>query len=62
MSEDQINVKITPLFTFGLTKKDHEIVIKEGQTIILRYWSWRKFGFMRKAITIKDGDVQVEVI
>jgi hypothetical protein len=49
----------TPFFSFGFKKSDNEIRLEEGETIILRYWSWRKFGFVRKSLKLVDGVVVV---
>ena len=49
----------TPLFSFGVKKSDNEIRLKEGETVILRYWSWRKLGFVRKQLRLVDGVVVV---
>ena len=61
MSEDSFSVG-SPLFKIGWSRKDHTLVIEEGQTIIMRSWSWRKFGYIRKAITLKDGKIEVQII
>ena len=58
---DEVNIK-TPLFSFGIKKKEFVLTLNEGETKILRYWSWRKFGYIRKAVTLKDGEIQVQVI
>ncbi len=49
-------------FHFGFTKKDNQIKLNEGETILLRYWSWRKMGHIRKAYTLKDGKVHIQRI
>ena len=59
MSRDEIRVR-TPIFSFGISKNDNEIKLKEGETILLRYWSWRKLGYVRKALTLVDGKVEVQ--
>ncbi len=59
MSDDSVSVK-TPLFSFGISKHDEQIKLKEGDTILLRYWSWRKFGYIRKAYSLVDGKVKVQ--
>jgi len=61
MSEDSFKIGI-PLFKFGFTRKDHSFEIKEGQTIIMRVWQWKRLGYMKKAITLKDGRIEVQVI
>ena len=61
MSTDEFNVR-TPLFSFGIKKSEKKIVINEGDTVIIRSWSWRKFAFIRKAVTVKDGKPEVLVL
>jgi hypothetical protein len=61
MSEDSFRFH-TPLFGVGLTKRDNEIKLKEGESVILRYWSWRKFGYIRKLVRIVDGKVEVTIL
>lgn len=61
MSEDQVRVR-TPIFSIGFSKKDHSFVIKEGQTIIMRVWKWKRLGYMKKAVTLKNGKIEVQVI
>jgi len=58
MSEDSIGIS-TPFFSFSLTKKENHIKIQEGETILLRYWSWRKFGYVKKVMTLNNGVVAV---
>jgi len=60
MSEDSFHLSILKLFSFGVTKHDTQIKLNEGETILLRYWSWRKFGYIRKAYTLKDGKVHMQ--
>ena len=61
MPETSFNVGI-PFFKVGWTLKDHSFTIKEGQTIVMRSWKWRKLGYIRKAITLKDGKIEVQII
>ena len=61
MSEDEFRLR-TPIFSFGVSKKEHQIILKEGETVIIRSWSWKKFGYIRKAITILGNKVQVEIV
>lgn len=58
-TDDEMSIK-TPFFSFGIHKKEHQTVIKEGETIIIREWKWKKFGYSKKAITIKDGKIYVK--
>lgn len=61
MSEDSLNVK-TPLFSFGVLKKESKIIINEGDTILIRSWSWRKWTFIRKAVTVRNGKIEVVIL
>jgi len=58
---DEVNVK-TPLFSFGVKKQEQYFEVEEGKRYILRFWSWRKFGYIKKLITVRDGRLIVEVI
>lgn len=60
MSEDSFNFSFLKLFSFGFTKHDNPIKLNEGETIILRYWSWRRLGHIRKAYTMKDGKTHMQ--
>lgn len=62
MSSDSFNFSMLKLFSFGFSKSDSQIKLNEGETILLRYWSWKKFGYIRKALTLKDGKVEVQRI
>lgn len=46
----------------GFSSKSTGYKVKEGDKLILRYWSWRKFGFIRKLLTIKKDSVEVEIL
>lgn len=59
-SSDSFNFSLLKLFSFGFSKTDSAIKINEGETILLRYWSWRKMGYNRKAYTCKDGKITME--
>jgi len=61
LSKDSFHFKI-PFFSFDVSKHDEQIKLKEGETILLRYWNWIKFGYIRKALTLVDGKVQVQRI
>lgn len=61
MSTDEVNVK-TPLFSFGISKSEKEIIINEGDTVIIRSWSWKKFKFDRKAVTVTNGKPEVTML
>ena len=61
MSEDSFTLG-TPILKLGWTRKDHSFEIKEGQTIIMRVWQWRRMGYMKKAITLNNGKIKVQVI
>ena len=60
MSSDSFNFSLLKLFSFGFTKTDSVIKINEGETIILRYWSWKKMGYIRKAYSRKGNKVRME--
>ena len=60
MSSDSFKFDFFRLISFGFSKTDTEIKLNEGETIILRHWSWRKFGHIRKAYTLKDGKVTMQ--
>ncbi len=60
MAEDSFNFSLLKLFSFGYSKHDEQIKLKEGETILLRYWSWRKLGYIRKAYTLMDGKVSMQ--
>jgi len=37
--------------------------LKKGETKILSFWSWKRCGFMQKAIRLDDnGDISVTII
>jgi hypothetical protein len=61
MSDDSVAIK-TPIVSVGIRKKEQEIIIKEGDTIIIREWNWRKFRSIKKAVTKTDGKIFVQVI
>lgn len=61
MSSDDIQVR-TPVFSFGLSKKEHQTILKNGDTLIVREWKWRRFGYIKKAVTIQDGKIHIQVI
>ena len=61
MSEDSFRIGGFG-FHFGISKKDNQIKLNEGETILLRYWSWRKFGHVHKAYSLQDGKVHVQRI
>jgi len=59
-NKDEVYIK-TAFFTFGV-KTNHQVSIQEGQTIFLKSWSWKKFGWIRKAITNNHGVIEVRII
>ena len=62
MSEDSFRIR-TPLFSFGITKKEVETEITIGKPVLLKFWSWKKIGHIRKLITVKeDLTVVVQVL
>ena len=61
MTEDSFHIGI-PFFKIGWSSKDHQFEIKEGQTIIMRVWKWRKLGYIRKAVTLSEGKIKVKII
>lgn len=60
MSADSFNFSLLKLFSFGFSKSDSTIKLNEGETILLRYWNWRKFGYIRKAYTLNDGKIHIQ--
>lgn len=58
MSEDRFKIGFLG-FNLSLTKKDNQIKLKEGETILLRYWNWKKFGYIRKAYSLHKGRLRV---
>ncbi len=56
MSEDKLNIGGLG-FNFGISKKDEQIKLKEGEVVILRHWNWKVFGYIRRAYTLKNGKV-----
>lgn len=60
MNTDTFSFSLLKLFTIGFSKTDSTIKINEGETILLRYWSWKKFGYIRKAYTLKDGKIKIQ--
>ncbi len=60
MNKDTFHLSFFKLFTLGVTKHDSQIKLNEGETILLRYWSWRKLGYIRKAYTLKSGKVHMQ--
>ncbi len=61
MSEDSFHVK-TPIVSMGVTRKEHILEVEEGQSYLIRAWNWRKFGFIYKLLTVKDGELIVKVM
>lgn len=59
-NEDQVYIQ-TPFFTFGV-KTNHKITVEPGQTILIKAWSWRKFGWIKKAVTNNAGVIEVKII
>lgn len=60
MSNDSFNFSLLKLFSFGFSKSDSQIKINEGETILLRYWSWKKLGYIRKAYTLMKGKITMQ--
>jgi len=49
-------------FSFGIPRPE-AIKLIAGESVIISYWSWRKFGFVRKLVYVcDDGDVDVTVL
>ncbi|MDE1814716.1 MAG: hypothetical protein KGH87_08925 [Thaumarchaeota archaeon] len=61
MSQSQIDLQTPFGILFGF-KQEHQTTIQEGQSLIIKIWSWRKFGFIQKSVTLKDGKITVEVL
>lgn len=45
-------------FDFHINKK--QAVLRRGETALIKYWSWRKFRMLTKAVTI-EHDYTVRV-
>lgn len=60
MSEDSFKVG-TPLFNIGFSNKEHILEVEEGKNYLIRTWSWKRFRFIHKIITVKDGELIVKV-
>jgi len=58
---DEVNIR-TPVFQFGVKKQEQYFEVQDGKQYILRFWSWKKFGYIKKLITVKDGKLIVQVI
>lgn len=49
-------------FSFGIPRPD-AIKLVAGERVIVSYWSWKRFGYVRKLISIcDDGDVDVKIL
>ena len=59
ITSDKLSFKL-PLFSFAVEKTDSQMRLRDNETIILRYWSWRRMGHVRKALTLSDGVVRVQ--
>lgn len=47
------------MFGFGI-KRPFELILKRGESALISEWSWRKFGFKRKLVSIdSSGDVKI---
>lgn len=47
-------------FGFGIPRPE-SVKLKRGENIIIAYWSWRKFGYIRKLISIDvDNNVSIQ--
>ena len=57
---DNITFKLFNWFSFS--KTDDHLILSEGESVIVRLWSWRKFGFIRKLYTLKNGVVDAQVL
>ncbi|MDE1814899.1 MAG: hypothetical protein KGI05_09600 [Thaumarchaeota archaeon] len=61
MSQSEVSLDTPFGVKFGF-KQEHQTTIQEGETLIVKVWSWRKFGYIQKAVTLKDGKITVEVL
>lgn len=59
MSEDSFGLNLG-VFGLNFHKKDVQQKLNEGDTILIRYWSWRKLGYIRKTLTLRDGHIAVK--
>ncbi len=60
MGSDSFHISLLRLFSFGVSKTDTVIKIKEKDNIILRSWSWKKMGYVRKLYFLKDGKITMQ--
>ena len=53
-----------PIIGFGIKQKDSRIRLTEGETVIIKknIGSFWKRKYIRKALTLKDGIVNVQVL
>jgi len=60
-TSDEIEIKT---LWFGFRRKSVEQMetLKEGETKIMRNWSWKRMGYVRKAISLKNGKVISQII
>lgn len=61
MSQTEFKID-TPVGAGISLKTQHETTIKEGESLIIKVWSWRRLGFIQKSVTLKDGKITVEVL
>lgn len=57
MNQDSFSIKFP---FFSISKTDSTIKLNEGDTILIKYWSWRRFGHIRKILTLQDGVISVK--
>ena len=54
------NVKFLSLFSFGYDSSSTEFIIDPGQTILVKEWSWRRFGYKKTFYSMsKEGKLSV---
>lgn len=63
-NKEQIEISFMPSFHLGpfgfKTTRPNSIYLKTNDTVIVSYWSWKKFGWQQKQYrTDKNGDLEV---
>ena len=52
-----------PFFGINIDQKPTQLILKQGETILISEWRWKKFGWIKKLVQIdKNGDVKITTI
>ncbi len=62
MSSDSFQLSLLKIFSLGIKKSDSTIKLLENEHIILRSWSWKRMGYIRKSYTLKNGEVIIQML